>query len=46
MVHYTFNQIVGQIVSHFVSHFASKNDKVQFDCPIALDMYKMTCPNW
>jgi hypothetical protein len=33
-----------QIVCHFVDHFANQNDKVQFDHPIALDMYKMTCP--
>jgi hypothetical protein len=31
-----------QIVSHFVNHFVIQNDKVQFDCLIALDMYKMT----
>jgi hypothetical protein len=39
------SQIVYQIVSHFVDHFANQNDKVQFDFPIMLNMYKMTCPN-
>jgi len=37
------SQIVCQIVSHFFGHSTNQNDKVQFDCPIALDMYKMTC---
>jgi hypothetical protein len=34
-----------QIVIHFVTHFVTENDKVQFDCPVALNMYKMTYPN-
>ncbi len=33
-----------QIVSHFVNHYTSQNDKVQFDCTVALDMYKIICP--
>ncbi len=39
------NQIVSQIVNHFVSHYANQNDKVQFDSPIVLDIYKTIRPN-
>ncbi len=35
-----------QIVNYFVTHFANQNDKVQFDCLVALDMFKTTCLDW
>jgi len=41
----SISQIIYQIVNHFVDHYANQNDKVQFDYPIMLDMYKMNCPN-
>jgi hypothetical protein len=32
--------------SQIISHSTSQNGKVQFDCKVALDMYKSICPNW